>query len=129
MVTAINIILIVSSGYSIPLFFFFFFLNDTPPPEIYPLPLHAALPISLMIELSLVDQETARLVSKLPAASRRSARNVTPLSPTARSAVLGTTVTVATGAGAATLMRSEEHTSELQSLAYLVCRLLLEKKK
>src|SRR2546425_7444163 len=30
------------------------------------------------------------------------------------------------GAGVA---RSEEHTSELQSLAYLVCRLLLEKKK
>src|SRR2546425_9658219 len=27
------------------------------------------------------------------------------------------------------LWRSEEHTSELQSLAYLVCRLLLEKKK
>src|SRR2546425_2112283 len=27
------------------------------------------------------------------------------------------------------VMRSEEHTSELQSLAYLVCRLLLEKKK
>src|SRR5205823_7256251 len=26
------------------------------------------------------------------------------------------------------LLRSEEHTSELQSLAYLVCRLLLEKK-
>src|SRR2546425_3975782 len=32
--------------------------------------------------------------------------------------------------GAQTLaVRSEEHTSELQSLAYLVCRLLLEKKK
>src|SRR2546425_7874926 len=31
---------------------------------------------------------------------------------------------VGVGAG-----RSEEHTSELQSLAYLVCRLLLEKKK
>src|SRR2546425_9376446 len=28
-----------------------------------------------------------------------------------------------------TIQRSEEHTSELQSLAYLVCRLLLEKKK
>src|SRR5205823_11171947 len=28
-----------------------------------------------------------------------------------------------------TKCRSEEHTSELQSLAYLVCRLLLEKKK
>src|SRR2546425_6623553 len=32
----------------------------------------------------------------------------------------------ATGSG---MGRSEEHTSELQSLAYLVCRLLLEKKK
>src|SRR2546423_9623164 len=30
---------------------------------------------------------------------------------------------------AALVERSEEHTSELQSLAYLVCRLLLEKKK
>src|SRR2546425_3519916 len=29
----------------------------------------------------------------------------------------------------ACVLRSEEHTSELQSLAYLVCRLLLEKKK
>src|SRR2546425_6339001 len=32
-------------------------------------------------------------------------------------------------AGAVIYRRSEEHTSELQSLAYLVCRLLLEKKK
>src|SRR2546423_6334767 len=31
--------------------------------------------------------------------------------------------------GARWWRRSEEHTSELQSLAYLVCRLLLEKKK
>src|SRR2546425_1442283 len=31
--------------------------------------------------------------------------------------------------GAREIERSEEHTSELQSLAYLVCRLLLEKKK
>src|SRR5687767_15455174 len=31
--------------------------------------------------------------------------------------------------GVVDLPRSEEHTSELQSLAYLVCRLLLEKKK
>src|SRR2546425_6853350 len=34
-----------------------------------------------------------------------------------------------TPAGSASSSRSEEHTSELQSLAYLVCRLLLEKKK
>src|SRR2546425_9583245 len=33
------------------------------------------------------------------------------------------------GANLRDLLRSEEHTSELQSLAYLVCRLLLEKKK
>src|SRR3712207_6971391 len=33
------------------------------------------------------------------------------------------------GAGGADAVRSEEHTSELQSRQYLVCRLLLEKKK
>src|SRR2546425_8088835 len=33
------------------------------------------------------------------------------------------------GGNASCTTRSEEHTSELQSLAYLVCRLLLEKKK
>src|SRR2546425_9079970 len=33
------------------------------------------------------------------------------------------------GGALQSLGRSEEHTSELQSLAYLVCRLLLEKKK
>src|SRR5687767_15598866 len=33
------------------------------------------------------------------------------------------------GGGGRRGQRSEEHTSELQSLAYLVCRLLLEKKK
>src|SRR5437879_7907554 len=43
-------------------------------------------------------------------------------------------VTLARGAGrktrkAAIVSRSEEHTSELQSPMYLVCRLLLEKKK
>src|SRR2546425_2721154 len=34
-----------------------------------------------------------------------------------------------TNPGTCQCVRSEEHTSELQSLAYLVCRLLLEKKK
>src|SRR2546425_4509871 len=37
--------------------------------------------------------------------------------------------TVSATSSAARGSRSEEHTSELQSLAYLVCRLLLEKKK
>src|SRR5437764_11134960 len=36
---------------------------------------------------------------------------------------------VSGGASAMTAARSEEHTSELQSPMYLVCRLLLEKKK
>src|SRR3712207_7753033 len=38
-------------------------------------------------------------------------------------------VTVKTRKGDVTIERSEEHTSELQSRQYLVCRLLLEKKK
>src|SRR2546425_9344983 len=38
-------------------------------------------------------------------------------------------VAVARAPQAPAATRSEEHTSELQSLAYLVCRLLLEKKK
>src|SRR2546425_13012814 len=44
--------------------------------------------------------------------------------------ILAAAITVEDEAGAwAPAARSEEHTSELQSLAYLVCRLLLEKKK
>src|ERR1035438_5053683 len=39
------------------------------------------------------------------------------------------TGTAAAAAGGFTSVRSEEHTSELQSLRHLVCRLLLEKKK
>src|SRR5438309_7079988 len=38
-------------------------------------------------------------------------------------------IIVAPGAGSIWEMRSEEHTSELQSQFHLVCRLLLEKKK
>jgi len=53
------------------------------------------------------------------------------------SIIAGTNITIsgATGAvtisasGAPLISRSEEHTSELQSLRHLVCRLLLEKKK
>src|SRR3712207_7221436 len=38
-------------------------------------------------------------------------------------------ITMAKGLGNGLAIRSEEHTSELQSRQYLVCRLLLEKKK
>src|SRR3989441_12411443 len=49
-----------------------------------------------------------------------------PIPTLARVAAEAPGMTLGTGC---LLLRSEEHTSELQSLAYLVCRLLLEKKK
>src|SRR2546425_6465059 len=53
-------------------------------------------------------------------------RGTTPLASGRAIAPAG----ASTGSGEAkSVDRSEEHTSELQSLAYLVCRLLLEKKK
>src|SRR2546425_4904700 len=45
------------------------------------------------------------------------------------SAATAATAPPAPASSASWKSRSEEHTSELQSLAYLVCRLLLEKKK
>src|SRR3712207_8145959 len=97
------------SGGSVTLFFFF---NDTATTEIYTLSLHDALPISCS------STWVHRIVSKLSSANG---------SGRARS----TTITPGIGAAstATTSLRSEEHTSELQSRQYLVCRLLLEKKK
>src|SRR2546425_3673963 len=56
---------------------------------------------------------------------RREGGQAPTLVLTGRSRELG----LARGGNRVLLTRSEEHTSELQSLAYLVCRLLLEKKK
>src|SRR2546425_12545523 len=50
------------------------------------------------------------------------------LSAAHREALAGLTYAIL-GRKGFVVLRSEEHTSELQSLAYLVCRLLLEKKK
>src|SRR2546425_3923517 len=86
---------------------FFFFFNDTATTEIYTLSLHDALPICPRIHR--------------PVRSRRPvgwSQRTRPDPARCDTAV--------SGIGS---MRSEEHTSELQSLAYLVCRLLLEKKK
>src|SRR3712207_7945967 len=52
-----------------------------------------------------------------------------PLEYAALSAAEATQSQRADGAAARCAARSEEHTSELQSRQYLVCRLLLEKKK
>src|SRR5438045_8603698 len=85
-------------------FLFFFFFNHTTTTDIYTLSLHDALPIS---------SDSIGNVSFAFGASRR---NVT--------------MRLARGATPNFLYgRSEEHTSELQSLRHLVCRLLLEKKK
>src|SRR2546425_8787688 len=45
------------------------------------------------------------------------------------SSTVGSGLDLANSTARSSSRRSEEHTSELQSLAYLVCRLLLEKKK
>src|SRR3712207_8156213 len=86
----------------------FFFLNDTPPTKIYTLSLHDALPIG-----------------GRPAMMRATCSTTAAV---ARSPVLGTappTCGVSRRPGADQSGRSEEHTSELQSRQYLVCRLLL----
>src|SRR3712207_7662963 len=84
--------------------FSFFFFNDTATTEIYTLSLHDALPISM-----------ERFLTALG------------LDCTDRWTVGGAWVERIIGVPEP--RRSEEHTSELQSRQYLVCRLLLEKKK
>src|SRR5687768_18081266 len=90
-----------------PLFFFFF--NDPATPEIYPLSLHDALPISTRA----VTDAGAGLFARV---ERLRAALAKP-QPGYLEANLGLDD-----------VRSEEHTSELQSRLHLVCRLLLEKK-
>src|SRR3712207_7119278 len=97
---------------------FFFFFNDTATTEIYTLSLHDALPISTAGRAAAPTTTCTR--SGPTCAAHRSAIP-------ARSARSGTTSRRDQRSSA--WSRSEEHTSELQSRQYLVCRLLLEKKK
>src|SRR3712207_9192334 len=82
--------------------FSYFFFNDTATTEIYTLSLHDALPICQPAMVRPPDTLSTCPVMK--AASSLEKNRMAP-------------------------GRSEEHTSELQSRQYLVCRLLLEKKK
>src|SRR3712207_7005872 len=86
---------------------YFVFFNDTATTEIYTLSLHDALPISPSPDLA------------APTAPHRCHRPaIYAVGPQWRAEKSGTTWS-----------RSGEHTSELQSRQYLVCRLLLVKKK
>src|SRR3712207_8427524 len=101
----------------------FFFFNDTATTEIYTLSLHDALPIYRhrdVVELRRVGHgRTSTFPGSFPAAQRSIAS-----SSRSRGTSSGST-SASTGSRPD---RSEEHTSELQSRQYLVCRLLLEKK-
>src|SRR2546425_12445158 len=100
--------------------FLFFFFNDTATTEIYTLSLHDALPIYVLGEAGGdVDVLVAVQIEV------RHEHAPAPVRP----GHAGHLADVRERAVAVVEMRSEEHTSELQSLAYLVCRLLLEKKK
>src|SRR3712207_8128684 len=95
----------------------FFFFNDTATTEIYTLSLHDALPIFAV----------STCVSRETAPPEATTKTRSPPSPSARRpppSALASLAPFFVSAGA----RSEEHTSELQSRQYLVCRLLLEKK-
>src|SRR3712207_7368237 len=96
----------------------FFFFNDTAPPEIYTLSLHDALPICRRGRQA---EQPGPVVhaGRHPLARQRSQPAVAVPRP----------MTTRPRATTALPQRSEEHTSELQSRQYLVCRLLLEKKK
>src|SRR3712207_8894222 len=88
---------------------YYFFFNDTATTEIYTLSLHDALPIC---------QGGGPDPRPDPASQGRAGHTHDPHRPQLRP-----------GLRCLRPGRSEEHTSELQSRQYLVCRLLLEKKK
>src|SRR5205823_12238494 len=106
-----------------------FSANHTPTTAIYTLSLHVALPIS-----------ANRAHAAVPVTAHQIAEQAQREAEQTLAHQLGDTKAKLSGAQAAeekyisdeiarrTAARSEEHTSELQSLAYLVCRLLLEKK-
>src|SRR3712207_7047455 len=86
-----------------------FVFNDTATTEIYTLSLHDALPIFAFLDQTVVNVA-------LPAIREDLGTGLAAQQWVVEAYLL-------------TLGRSEEHTSELQSRQYLVCRLLLEKKK
>src|SRR3712207_7679837 len=95
---------------------YFFFFNDTATTEIYTLSLHDALPISSLQPRRVMVPGT--VTPGIGRSRRRTGGRPAATEVRSRSPSVGWLSE-----------RSEEHTSELQSRQYLVCRLLLEKKK
>src|SRR3712207_7527449 len=101
-----------------------FFFNDTATTEIYTLSLHDALPIFTAgpgAGPRVAPRHRVRRRRPRLRALRAGGRRVDLLAPGAARRRGGAALRLRVG-------RSEEHTSELQSRQYLVCRLLLEKK-
>src|SRR3712207_9307423 len=96
----------------------FFFFNDTATTEIYTLSLHDALPI-FGERKNGHDQKSDPYMEAVLQFLQRPLHRLTRIFERQHSALLRLI----------DKLRSEEHTSELQSRQYLVCRLLLEKKK
>src|SRR5258708_26296874 len=94
------------------------FFNDTATTEIYTLSLHDALPIWTIIFLAAIAGVD---LSRYEAAVMDGASRMRQIWHITLPAMRPTILIL--------LIRSEEHTSELQSPDHLVCRLLLEKQK
>src|SRR5437899_9314160 len=95
------------------------FIIDTHGSSMYTLSLHDALPIWItmnVLGIAMVALTLQHADTTAPAVALES-----PYTIHSTGVELGATLTVP--------RRSEEHTSELQSLRHLVCRLLLEKNK
>src|SRR3712207_8531568 len=95
-----------------------FFFNDTASTEIYTLSLHDALPISNIPRGVLASEHGRRVAAGVHQHHELSSQQVWASAGSSSRRGLSDL-----------RLRSEEHTSELQSRQYLVCRLLLEKKK
>src|SRR3712207_7923860 len=98
----------------------FFFFNDTATTEIYTLSLHDALPIYVPKAFRVRRTELVRT-------ARAAGISLACINARSRRRSHGKEEQAGRLVGQSA--RSEEHTSELQSRQYLVCRLLLEKKK
>src|SRR3712207_7072929 len=97
---------------------FIFFFNDTATTEIYTLSLHDALPICEGIG-------GGALQMYIEGRLKQEQLHISPYVDGLEHLLFMEELRVKYDIG----LRSEEHTSELQSRQYLVCRLLLEKKK